>query len=77
MADAASTRSSWSPSTTPASHYVDAHWGERDALRSRVPGFRREDVAGTDHNFTSLWSQERVSDSVTEHLTSRDEFVPP
>ncbi len=52
-------------------HYVDTHWGEAMRALSGVPGFRREDVAGTDHNFTSLWSQERVSDLVTEHLARR------
>jgi alpha-beta hydrolase superfamily lysophospholipase len=55
----------------PGVHYVDVHWGDAMRALAELPGFRREDIAGTDHNFTSLWSQERVSDLVTEHLTRR------
>ncbi len=55
----------------PGVDYVDTHWGEAMRALAGLPGFRREDVAGTDHNFTSLWSQERVRDLTTEHLTRR------
>ena len=55
----------------PGVHYVDTHWGEGMRALANTPGFRREDVPGTDHNFTSLWSQEKVSDLCTEHLTRR------
>jgi hypothetical protein len=52
----------------PGVHYVDLHWGDAMRALAGVPGFRREDIAGTDHNFTSLWAQQRVSDLVAEHL---------
>jgi alpha-beta hydrolase superfamily lysophospholipase len=55
----------------PGVDYVDTHWGEAMAALAGLPGFRREDVAGADHNFTSLWSQEKVADLCTEHLTRR------
>jgi len=55
----------------PGVHYVDTHWGEAMRGLQDLPGFHREDVPGTDHNFTSLWSQERVSELCTEHLTRR------
>ncbi len=55
----------------PGVDYVDTHWGEAMRALPDLPGFRREDVAGTDHNFTSLWSQATVSDRCTEHLTRR------
>jgi pimeloyl-ACP methyl ester carboxylesterase len=55
----------------PGVHYVDVHWGEAMRALEDLRGFRREDVAGSDHNFTSLWSQETVSDLVAAHLTER------
>ncbi len=55
----------------PGVHYVDERWGDAMRALDALPGFRREDISGTDHNFTSLWAQERVSDLVTEHLTRR------
>lgn len=55
----------------PGVHYVDTHWGDAMRALAGLPGFRREDIPGTDHNFTSLWSQEKVSDLCTEHLTRR------
>jgi alpha-beta hydrolase superfamily lysophospholipase len=55
----------------PGVHYVDVHWGEAMRALGALPGFRREDVPGADHNFTSLWSQERVSDTLAAHLTQR------
>ncbi len=55
----------------PGVHYVDTHRGDAMRALRALPGFRREDIAGTDHNFTSLWSQEKVSDLCTEHLTRR------
>ena len=33
--------------------------------------FRREDVAGTDHTFTSIWSQQHVRTTIREHLVNR------
>jgi hypothetical protein len=55
----------------PGVTYVDAHWGEDMRALERVPGFRRDQVPGADHNFTSLWSQERLSDLTTDHLRRR------
>jgi dienelactone hydrolase len=54
----------------PGVDYVDAnHAAEMRALR-QVTGFRRAEIAGTDHTFTALWAQRRVADLVTEHLTT-------
>jgi alpha-beta hydrolase superfamily lysophospholipase len=55
----------------PGVHYVDVHWGDAMSSLRELRGFRREDVPGSDHNFTSLWSQETVSDLVAAHLTER------
>jgi dienelactone hydrolase len=56
----------------PGVTYVDTHWGEEmRALQTGLPGFRRDEVPGADHNFTSLWSQERLSDLTTDHLRRR------
>lgn len=52
----------------PGVDYVDAHYGDAMRALRTLKGFRRVDVPGTDHTFTSLWSQEHVSDTVTEHL---------
>ena len=38
---------------------------------SAVPRFRRVDLDGTDHTFTPVEAQERLSDVLTDHLTSR------
>jgi dienelactone hydrolase len=55
----------------PGVSYVDERWGsEMRALAGRA-GFRREDVPGADHNLTSLWAQETVSNLVTDHLVRR------
>ena len=51
--------------------YVDERWGDAMRALAALPGFRREDVPGADHNFTSLWAQETVSDLVTDHLARR------
>jgi alpha-beta hydrolase superfamily lysophospholipase len=55
----------------PGVFYVDTHWGEAMRALADLPGYHRHDVPGTDHNFTSLWSQETVSDLCTEHLRRR------
>ena len=52
----------------PGVDYVDAHCGDAMRALRTLKGFRRVDVPGTDHTFTSLWSQEHVSDIVTAHL---------
>ena len=55
----------------PGVHYVDARWGDEMRALAALPRFHREDVPGTDHNFTSLWSQERVAEICAEHLRRR------
>jgi len=55
----------------PGVRYVDERWGDAMRALADLPGFTREDVAGTDHNFTSLWAQDRVADLVTEHVARR------
>jgi len=52
----------------PGVAYVDAHAGEAMRALADVSGFRRVDVASTDHPFTPVDAQERVSDALTEHL---------
>jgi pimeloyl-ACP methyl ester carboxylesterase len=55
----------------PGVDYVDAHFGDAMRMLRSLTGFRREDIPGSDHTFTSRWSQERVSDLVTSHLVER------
>jgi alpha-beta hydrolase superfamily lysophospholipase len=55
----------------PGVHYVDTRWGEAMRALAELPGFHREDIPGADHNFTSLWSQERVAELCAEHLRRR------
>jgi alpha-beta hydrolase superfamily lysophospholipase len=55
----------------PGVAYVDAH--ASDAMRALVgkPGYHRVDLDGTDHSFTPVTTQKRVSDLLTEHLAAR------
>jgi predicted alpha/beta hydrolase len=55
----------------PGLDYVDTHFAPGMRALARLPGFLRATVRGADHTFTSLWSQRRVADLVTEHLTRR------
>jgi pimeloyl-ACP methyl ester carboxylesterase len=55
----------------PGVHYVDTHWGDAMRALGDLPGFRREDVPGTDHNFTSIWAQQKVIDLCAHHLERR------
>jgi alpha-beta hydrolase superfamily lysophospholipase len=55
----------------PGVAYVDAHAGDAMRAVSAVPRFRRVDLDGTDHTFTPVEAQERLSDVLTDHLTSR------
>jgi alpha-beta hydrolase superfamily lysophospholipase len=55
----------------PGVDYVDAHFGDAMRALRTLPGYRRVDVRGSDHTFTSLWSQERVSEIVSAHLVER------
>ena len=55
----------------PGIEYVDLHFGARmRALESR-PNFRRVDIRGTDHTFTSRFAQQLVAEMVTGHLSAR------
>lgn len=54
----------------PGVAYVDAHAAEAMRALADVRGFRRIDVASTDHAFTPVDAQGRVSDALTEHLLS-------
>jgi alpha-beta hydrolase superfamily lysophospholipase len=55
----------------PGVAYVDAHAAESMRALAQVRGFRRIDVVSTDHAFTPVDAQERVSDVLTEHLLAR------
>ena len=52
----------------PGVAYVDAHATAAMRALADVRGFHRIDVASTDHAFTPVDAQERVSDALTEHL---------
>jgi alpha-beta hydrolase superfamily lysophospholipase len=52
----------------PGVAYVDQHAGEAMRAIERAASFRRVDLAGADHSFTSITAQKRVSDVLTEHL---------
>jgi hypothetical protein len=58
----------------PGVDYVDNHWGEEMRALAALPGYHRHEIAGTDHNFTSIWSQERVAAICADHL--RRTFQP-
>jgi len=55
----------------PGVSYVDFH--AADAMRAlvAVPGFRRVNLAATDHTFTPIAAQDRVIHLVTDHLLAR------
>jgi alpha-beta hydrolase superfamily lysophospholipase len=52
----------------PGVEYVDLHFGARMRALTARPRFRRVDLRGADHTFTSLYMQQIVSDLLTEHL---------
>jgi alpha-beta hydrolase superfamily lysophospholipase len=54
----------------PGIDYLDMRDGKAMAALASVPGFRRQDFPGTDHTFTSLYSQERLSQVLTDHLSA-------
>jgi hypothetical protein len=66
----------WTPSPgepgTVGVRYVDAHATEAMRALGGVRGFRRVDLPSTDHAFTPVDAQERVSDVLTEHLLAHD-----
>jgi hypothetical protein len=55
----------------PGVDYVDAQFGKEMLSLNGVAGYRREDFVGTDHTFTSLYAQERVSEVITDHLKAK------
>jgi alpha-beta hydrolase superfamily lysophospholipase len=54
----------------PGVAYVDAHAAGAMRSLADVRGFRRIDIASTDHAFTPVEAQERVSEALTEHVLS-------
>ena len=52
----------------PGVSYVDANAGESMRALGGVRGFERIDLPTTDHAFTPVDAQRRVSDALTEHL---------
>jgi pimeloyl-ACP methyl ester carboxylesterase len=55
----------------PGVDFIDTHYGDGMQALASVRNFRREDLAGTDHTFTSVWSQGHVMSTVREHLLRR------
>jgi len=55
----------------PGVAYVDAHAAEAMRALGDAPRFRRVDLDGTDHSFTPITTQERVSDLLAQHLAER------
>lgn len=51
--------------------YLLKYFGKGLGELAGVRGFRREVVKGTDHTFTPVWSQDLLSDMLTEHLRAR------
>ena len=55
----------------PGIDYVDRHAAAAMREAEALPGFRRVDVRGTDHTFTTVRSQRRVTDLVTDEYLVR------
>ncbi len=55
----------------PGVDFVDVHFGKRMQELASVANFRREDLQGTDHTFTSIWSQHHVRTTIRDHLAKR------
>lgn len=51
--------------------YLQKYFGGGLDGLTGLPGYRREIVKNTDHTFTPLWSQDALSDMLTEHLQKR------
>ncbi|MEZ4297437.1 MAG: hypothetical protein R3B70_20915 [Polyangiaceae bacterium] len=51
--------------------YLLKYFGKGLDDLARVPGFKKEIVKGVDHTFTPVWSQDMLSDMLTDHLTKR------
>lgn len=55
----------------PGVAYVDLHAGKEMHALGEVAGFQRVDIAGADHTFTPVTTQQRVSELLTRHLLER------
>jgi pimeloyl-ACP methyl ester carboxylesterase len=55
----------------PGVDYVDVHFGKAMQDLAGLPNYRREDVDGTDHTFTSIWSQQHIRTTIRDHLAKR------
>ena len=55
----------------PGVDFIDVRMGAAMRELTAVRGFRRHDFLGMDHTFTSLYAQERLSEVLTEHLSTR------
>ena len=55
----------------PGIDFVDARFGRAMADLGHLAGYRREEVRGTDHTFTSRFAQQAVGQLVTDHLSIR------
>jgi alpha/beta superfamily hydrolase len=55
----------------PGVDYVDVHFGKRMRALATVTNYRREDLQGTDHTFTSVWAQQHVRTTIRDHLARR------
>lgn len=53
----------------PGVDYVDIHFAKGMQALESVAGFRRANFKGTDHTFTSLYAQQLVFETITNHLT--------
>lgn len=60
----------------PGVAYVDSHAGAEMRALTGMLGFQRVDLDGSDHSFTPVAAQERVSDVLTEHLSARGDSSP-
>jgi pimeloyl-ACP methyl ester carboxylesterase len=52
----------------PGVDFVDVHYGDGMRALAKQRNFRREDVPGTDHTFTSIFAQQQVAAAVRDHL---------
>lgn len=52
----------------PGLDYLRAHLGRRLSWLQSRPDFRLQIIDGPDHTFTPVWSQERLSEIVVDHL---------
>jgi pimeloyl-ACP methyl ester carboxylesterase len=55
----------------PGVDYVDVEFGKKMQALTSVANYRREDLSGTDHTFTSVWSQLEIRTLIREHLARR------